>query len=132
MWRRGGDWWELWTESRVVCAAAPADAPLGPPSEDTPSAGFGAAVATGETGTPAPAWEPAAKAPAAAPADAPLGPPSEDTPSAGSGAGVATGETGTPAPAWEPAAEAPAANFGAAVAAGAAEPLTALSHADTR
>ena len=65
MWRRGGDWWRLWTESRVVCAAAPADAPLGPPSEDTPSAGSGAAVATGETGTPAPAWEPAAEAPAA-------------------------------------------------------------------
>ena len=30
MWRRGGDWWELRTEPRLVCAAATADdAPLG-------------------------------------------------------------------------------------------------------
>ena len=31
MWRRGGDWRGLWTESGDVCAAAPADAPGGPP-----------------------------------------------------------------------------------------------------
>ncbi len=107
MWRRGGDWWRLRT--RVVCSAAPAAAPLDPPSEDTPSAGSGAGVATGEPGTPTPTWEPSAEAPPVAPAAAPLGPPPEATPNAGSGAGVATGETGTAAPGWEPSAEAPAA-----------------------
>ena len=114
MWRRGGDWWRLRT--RVVCSAAPADAPLGPPSEDTPSAGCGAAVATGEPGTPAPAGEPSAEAPPTAPADAPLGPLSGGTPSAGCGAAVATGEPGTPALAGAPSAEAPPANRGAAAA----------------
>ena len=30
MWRHGGDWWRLWTESRAVCAACPVETPLGP------------------------------------------------------------------------------------------------------
>ena len=67
MWRRGADWWELRTVSPVVCAAVPADAPLSPPSGNTPHAGFGAGVATGGTGMAAPAWQPTAEAPAAAP-----------------------------------------------------------------
>ena len=108
MWSRGGDWWRLWAESRVGCAAAPADASGGPPSGNTPRAGSGVEEATGEPGTPARAEKPTAEAPPAAPADAPLGPPSGGTPSAGSGAEVATGAPGTPARAEKPAADAPA------------------------
>ena len=98
MWRRGGDWWPLWTESRAVCAAAPVETPLGPPPEYTPGVGSGAGVTSGATGIPAPAAEASAEAPAAASADAPGSPPSGNTPGAGSGAGVATGETAAPAP----------------------------------
>ena len=83
MWRHGGDWWRLWTESRVVDAAALAETPLGPPSEYTPGADSGAGVATREAATSVPAWQPLSVAPPAAPADAPLGPPSGDPPSVG-------------------------------------------------
>ena len=101
------DWWRLWTESRAVCAAAPVETPLGPPSEYTIGADSGAGDTTGEIGIPAPAAEPTAEASAAASADAPGSPPSGNTPGAGSGAGVVTGETASPAAAWQPTAEAP-------------------------
>ena len=79
MWRRGRDWWRLWTESRAVCATAPVETPLGPPSGDTPGAGSGAGETSGETDIPAPAAEPSAEAPVTASADAPFSPPAEYT-----------------------------------------------------
>ena len=103
------DWWRLWAESRAVCAAAPVETPLWPPSEYTQSADSGAGVATREAAIPVPAAEPTAEAPAAASADAPGSLPSEYTPGAGSGAGETSGETGIPAPAVDPTAEAPSA-----------------------
>ena len=110
MWRRGGDWWVLWTESRVVCAAAPAAAPLGPPSRNTPHAGFGAEVATGETGTPAPASASVLSAEA----------PPANCGAAVAGAAAAGAPDGTP-PARAPSDSAAGADCDAAVAAGAAD-----------
>ena len=97
MWRRGWDWWRLWTESRVVCAAAPVETPLGPPSEYTPGASSGAGVVAGEIASPAAALQPSAEALPAAPSDAPFSPPSEYMSDIGLGAEVATRETGSAA-----------------------------------
>ena len=92
-----------------MCAAAPLETPRGPPSGDTPGAGSGVGVTSGDPGIPAPAAEPSAEAPAAASADAPGSPPSGKTPGAGSGAGVATAETAVPCGRLQqPSAEAPA------------------------
>ena len=120
MWRRGGDWWRLWTESRAVCAAAPVQTPPGLPSGDTPGAGSGAGVVGGETASPAAAWQPSADALPAAPSDAPFSPPSEYMSGIGFGAEVATRETGSAASTSAPSDSAVGADCGVVAAASAA------------
>ena len=77
-------------------------------------------MATGETASPAAAWQPSADALPAAPSDAPFSPPSEYTPSTGFGAEVATRETGSAASTSAPSDSAAGADCGVVAAASAA------------